>query len=266
LTAIGALAGDELDAALGGTAVGARYQPVVRISDRLPVALEVLARLDHPHHGMLSPEHFVPQMEDAGLARRLTERVAASAFADHARHFAILGLRLAVNFPLDVLLDAAALDVIDRQRQAAGIAAGALLIELTESRPLDTRNSGRMALLRAAIARLRRLGYGLAIDDFGPRMSELLALFASGFTAIKLDRAIVEDSATLASARRFLRETLAAAHAAGLTVIAEGVETRRAWNRMRALGVDQVQGFYVAHPLAAASVPAWIEAWRPSAA
>jgi len=232
------------------------------MSDRLPVGLEVLARLDHPRHGVLAPAHFVPQMEDAGLARRLTERVAASAFGDHAGYLARLGLQLALNFPLDVLLDSAALSALDAQREAAGIAAAQVLFELTERRPPDTHNAGEMALFRAGMLRLRRLGYGLAIDDFGPGMTELLDLLGSGFTAIKLDRAMVDDSATLPGARRFLGDTLAAAHAAGLTVIAEGVADRPAWDRMRALGVDQAQGFLIARPLSAASVPAWIEAWR----
>jgi EAL domain-containing protein (putative c-di-GMP-specific phosphodiesterase class I) len=96
---------------------------MVRLSDRRPISLEVLARLEHPRHGMLAPEHFVPQMEDAGLARRLTERVAALAFGDHTRYLAKLDLRLALNLPLDVLLDNAALSALDAQREAAGIAA-----------------------------------------------------------------------------------------------------------------------------------------------
>jgi EAL domain-containing protein (putative c-di-GMP-specific phosphodiesterase class I) len=136
-----------------------------------------------------------------------------------------------------------------------------VLVELTERRQPDTRDAGEMAAFRAAMLRLRRLGYGLAIDDFGPGIIELLTLLGTGFTALKLDRAMVDAAATLATARRFIRDTLAAAHAAGLTVIAEGVEDRQAWQRMRTLGVDQVQGFLIARPLPAAAVPAWLEAW-----
>src|ERR1700761_473473 len=65
----------ELQAALTGAQIHAVYQPIVRMSDRRPVGLEALARLHHPAHGILSPGLFVPRMEQAGLARALTEAV-----------------------------------------------------------------------------------------------------------------------------------------------------------------------------------------------
>jgi len=72
----------ELREALDHGMISARYQPIVRITDRQPVALEVLARLDHPVQGTVLPDRFIPQIEDGGLAARLTEIVVARAFAD----------------------------------------------------------------------------------------------------------------------------------------------------------------------------------------
>ena len=252
----------ELQAALAGTGLAARYQPVVRVRDRRPVSLEVLARLDHPRRGILAPEHFVPQMEDAGLARRLTESVASVAFGDYERHLDGLGLTLALNFPLDVLLDGAAVTALDAQRESAGIAAMQVLIELTESRPLDTRDAAEVTAFGAALLRLRALGYGLAIDDVGQDTTNLCVLLGFGFTALKLDRAVVEDSGGSPAASRFLRETVIAARAADLVVIAEGVEDEAGWQRMRELGVDQVQGYLISHPLRAAAVGAWLREWQ----
>lgn len=252
----------ELRAALAGTGLAARYQPMVRVRDRRPVSLEVLARLDHPRHGVLAPEHFVPQMEDAGLARRLTENVAALAFSDYRRHLDGLGLTLALNFPLDVLLDYAAVTALDAQRESAGIAAARVLVELTESRPLDARDAAEVAAFGAAMLRLRALGYGLAIDDVGPDTTNLRVLLGFGFTALKLDRAVVGDSGTSPAARRFVRDTIAAARAADLVVIAEGVEDEAGWQRMQELGVDQVQGYLISRPLQAATVGAWLQQWR----
>ena len=141
----------EIRAALSGAMIETRYQPVVRIADGRPVALEVLARLNHPARGTLLPDLFVPQMEDAGLAPLLTETVARLAFADMAGpSLAPHGLDLALNFPLDVLLVPEALELLDIQRRHAGIAAARVIIELTESRPVED-----LVTLRGAMKTLR---------------------------------------------------------------------------------------------------------------
>ena len=114
----------ELREALAGAMIETRYQPIVRLADRQPVALEALARLNHPTRGTLPPDEFVPQIEDAGLAARLTDVVADRALADMAgpllRPHA---LDITLNFPLDVLLVPDALRRLDARRRAAGVAA-----------------------------------------------------------------------------------------------------------------------------------------------
>src|SRR5260370_297492 len=132
--------------------------------------------------------------------------------------------RIARRGTVGTPFDAAAVTALDAQRESAGIAARQVLIELTESRPLDTRDAAEVAAFGAAMLRLRALGYGLAIDDVGPGTTNLCVLLGFGFTALKLDRAVVEDSSGSPAANRFLRETVAAARAADLVVIAEGVE------------------------------------------
>ncbi|HST75642.1 MAG TPA: EAL domain-containing protein, partial [Acetobacteraceae bacterium] len=95
----------DLRDALAGSMIETRYQPVVRMSDGACVGLEALARLRHPAHGMLAPTHFVPQVENAGLAGQLTDAVARHALAELSRP-ALEGrdLTIALNFPLDVVL------------------------------------------------------------------------------------------------------------------------------------------------------------------
>src|SRR5689334_8900824 len=94
----------ELHAALTGAMIEPRYQPIVRLADRVPVGLEALARLNHPTRGRMLPDRFVPQMEGAGLALLLTQRVANRAFADMVGVLAPYKLKVALNFPLEVLL------------------------------------------------------------------------------------------------------------------------------------------------------------------
>lgn len=249
---------DELRDALDRSLITTRYQPIVRMADRQPVALEVLARLDHPVRGTVLPDRFVPQIEDAGLAERLTDVVAERAFTDLAaagltRH----GFLITVNFPLDVLLKTEAIARLDAHRTAAGIPADMVVVELTESIPVKDFDA-----LRRVLEQVRSRGYRVAIDDVGPAVPGLDDLLELPFTSLKLDMDLVirsgEDPAVLA----FLRGTTDRAHRKGMQVIAEGVETIEAWKRMEAIGVDGAQGFLVARPLPAAAVDVWLDAWR----
>ena len=252
----------ELRAALTGTMIETRYQPIVLMSDGRPHALEALVRLNHPTLGTLSPDRFVPQMEDAGLAAQLTEVVSRQAFADLAGPFLRgLGLRVTVNFPLDVLLTQAALDRLDEQRIAAGIGADEVIVELTESRPVED-----LVTLRVSLEWLRARGYRIAIDDVGPAVPRIAPLLDLPFTAIKLDMSMVRGAEDNPEIKAFLTATIEQAHARRLSVVAEGVETVELWRAMKAMGVDAAQGFLVARPLPVTAVPVWLKAWNETPA
>jgi EAL domain-containing protein (putative c-di-GMP-specific phosphodiesterase class I) len=250
----------ELRAALAGAMVETRYQPIIRVSDRHPVGLEALVRLNHPEKGTILPDSFMPQIEHAGLAPELTELVSARAFSDLTGPLlAGRNLRMSVNFSLDVLLMPAALERLEEQRAAAGIPADQIIIELTESRPVDD-----IPLLGRSLDYLRGLGYGAAIDDVGPAVPRLGPLLKLPFTSLKLDKDMVQQVGDSDEVRAFLTDTTARAKARGFTVTAEGVETKSIWDQMAALGVDEMQGFLMARPLAVAAVPVWWDAWVES--
>jgi EAL domain-containing protein (putative c-di-GMP-specific phosphodiesterase class I) len=247
----------DLHEALSQARIQTLYQPIVRMADRRPVALEVLARLQHPLHGMLLPGRFIPPMEAAGLGFQLTEAVLLRAFDDWSgERLDALDLVLAFNFPLEVLLRPEALSYLDTIRTEAGIAPGRVVVELTESSPL-----AGLTKLCEAIQRLRALGYGIAIDDVGPDIRDHRALLDLHFTVMKLDKKLVGDALDDPSSGRFLADAIAAAGAAGMTVTAEGIEDEATWQRMHALGVDHAQGYLVAHPLPAAAVLPWYREW-----
>ena len=234
------------------------YQPVVRLADRMPVGLEVLARLDHPTLGLLAPDLFVPLVEAAGLSFQLTQAVVTRAFADWTPAMLDdLDLSLALNFPLDVLLQPAALAWLEQRRAAAGIPAARIGIELTESLPITDHPE-----LERAVAGIRGAGYTLAIDDVGPGVRQAQQLLGLGFAALKLDKGLVTGSRDDPRMAELLATTVAAAHGAGLIVIAEGVEDEANWQRMLAAGVEQAQGYLIAQPMPPAAVQAWYRAWR----
>ncbi|MBN8891462.1 MAG: EAL domain-containing protein [Rhodospirillales bacterium] len=248
---------DELRRALAGGAVRVLYQPVVRLSDRRPVGMEALARIEHPVWGTLPPEAFLPGMEAAGLLRELTIAVTEQALADwNGDRLAELDLRLGLNLPLDILSLSCLPDWLDAQCAAADVPPARVVLELTETQEVTD-----PAALGRAAGVLRARGYRLAIDDAGPAQRDPTELINLPFSVLKLDKSVVREAADNAGARAFLRRSIADAHAAGLTVVAEGVEDAEIWARMRCLGADHGQGYCIARPLPAAAVPLWHRAW-----
>jgi EAL domain-containing protein (putative c-di-GMP-specific phosphodiesterase class I) len=247
----------DLRRALAESRIATCYQPIVRMTDRSVVGLEVLARLDHPSRGMLAPSLFIPPMEDAGLAWPLTRAVAGRAFADWGDGVLDrLELTLALNVSLDVLLSPDALTALDATRADHGIAAESIVLELTESRPLV-----ELERLRAATSWLHGRGYGLAIDDVGPGVRDHSALLDLQFTSMKLDKELVQRATLDPEAGRFLAAALSAARLAGLAAVAEGVEDAETWQAMREAGPDQAQGYFIGHPMPAQDVRPWLEGW-----
>ena len=112
---------------------------------------------------------------------------------------------------------------------------------------------------------LRGLGVRMAIDDIAPVTHDPAALLHLPFSAMKLDRAAVRDAADNADAAAFVRRSVATARAAGMALVAEGVEDAAIWAMTRAAGVDQAQGFRIARPLPMAAMPAWRQDWMARA-
>lgn len=256
---------NDLRAAIWSGRIHPLYQPVVRIADGRLAGFEALARLDHPERGMMPPDLFVPQIEAAGLAWTLTEAVIRRVFNDvRDGQLDAMDAWVAINVPLDVMLDAGALAWFERTRLAARIAAERVTIELTESLAVT-----RVDVLGRAIRQLRGIGYRLTIDDVGPTMRDHRALLALPFSGLKLDISVVRgdgsDVRGDGSDDAFLRETIRAARAAGLSITAEGVETEAIWARMAAFGVEEAQGFLIGRPLPIEGIQAWHSRWTHKA-
>jgi EAL domain-containing protein (putative c-di-GMP-specific phosphodiesterase class I) len=163
---------------------------------------------------------------------------------------------MSLNFPLDVLLLTTALTRLEAQREAAQIPVERVLIELTESRPVQD-----VPALRQALETIRGIGYQIVIDDVGPAVPLLDALLDLPFTGLKLDKDLVHRMQTESDALAMGERLVNTAKRRGLTVVAEGVEDVATWRMVRRLGVDQAQGFLVAHPLRASEVPVWLKSW-----
>jgi len=233
-----------------------RYQPAVRISDRKPVLLEGLARWQRRDDTPLSPDSFIPLAERCGLGRALSIAVAHRAFTEMALPAARIGAAVSLNLPLNVLVERDVLGWLRELQVQTKFPFSALILEMTETAPVLDRSA-----LRRALERLREAGLAVLIDDMGldEDRADLLSL---PFAGIKLDRHLISAMPTKRRARAEVQRLVRMAHAAGMTVTAEGVSDSCLWRAVAAAGVDHAQGYAIARPLPAAALGAWNYAWR----
>lgn len=252
---------DLLASALDGPDLVARFQPKVDLADGRVTGFEALMRWCHPEQGFVATERLIEAIEAAGLSDRLAERFGPLALAPFvgAAPPGLETCTLALNVPLEVLLRSDLPDRLGRIAASSRVARERVIVELTEGQfahDLD-------ALRRAAEA-LRGAGFGLALDDLGQEQDGRAALIGGLFTQVKLDRSLIAPE--LGAERLALRRRLVEqARAAGIVVVAEGVESEAALDRAVAAGADEVQGWWVGRPMAGRNLAGWAEAWRASA-
>ena len=249
----------ELRSALDAGQIVLHYQPKTDLRTGALRGGEALVRWEHPERGLLPPGAFVPYAERTELMRPLTRRVLELAVAQTAswrgRGFAA---RVAVNVTTLDLVDESFPDEIAALLERHGLEQGALALELTESSMMS--EPERVA---AVLERLSAQGIEIAIDDFGTGYSSLAYLKTLPVHVLKIDRAFISDLATGGS-DAIVRATIELAHALGLEVVAEGVETAAVSDQLRTLGCDVAQGYLIGRPMPAAELEAAFA--RPAAA
>jgi diguanylate cyclase (GGDEF)-like protein/PAS domain S-box-containing protein len=231
------------------------YQPQVTLRTAGLVGVEALVRWPDQHRGMVSPDRFVRLAEQSGLIRRLTRFVLETAL-EQCRHWQRAGHHLAVSVNLSMrdLHDERLTETIVRLLEHYAVEPTRLRLEITESVLMaDPRRV--IDVLRA----LRSTGVEAAIDDFGTGYSSLAYLADLPVNSLKIDRSFVRG--LLAGERRaaIVKATVELAHALGLKVVAEGVEDAPTWNALLELGCDAAQGYFVAQPMEAHELDAWLD-------
>lgn len=236
------------------------YQPKLDLRDGSVDQLEALIRWRHPRHGFVSPETFIPLAEQSSLINRLTEWVVDSVVERTARwHVDHPALRIAVNISARDLEREALLPFIRRALDAAELPARSLTFEMTEG---DVMRDAERAI--RLMAGFRDAGFDFAVDDYGVGHSSLSKLERMPVSELKIDRSFVAHLAQSSRSRTIVASTIDLAHALGLVVVAEGIESPEALTLLRAMGCDYAQGFHVSPPLQAEHVDVWIREFESS--
>ena len=247
----------DLRDAIAANSFSVVYQPKVDVADGHVHGVEALVRWNHPHHGLIGPDDFIPLAENSGLITPLTMLVLRSALEQNdAWRAAGLQLTVAVNISTRSLLDPTFADQVARILASVALPADALTLEITET--------SLMAEPERAIAelqRLSRLGLRLSVDDLGTGHSSLAYLQRLPVDEIKIDRSFLQALPDEAS-EAVVGAIVDLGHRLNRQVVAEGVESEFAWHRLRALGCDVAQGYWISRPIQATDVRSFVETWH----
>ena len=224
------------------------YQPKTAVKSQTIVGAEVLARWIHPELGIISPHIFMPLAERAGLMRPLTQCIVAAAIEDLRRWRSDdINIKMAVNVTAEILENVDFPGWLLDRMQDAGLGKSRLILEVTEAGVLEA-NAATMEVL----TRLRIKDIDISIDDFGTGFSNIEQLRKFPYSELKIDRAFISDGPDDSFADASVRACITLGRELNMRIVAEGVATRRQWDYAKNRGVDMVQGFFIAQPMAAA--------------
>ena len=248
----------ELRTAVDGGQLRLFLQPKIALATGAVVGAEALVRWEHPQRGLLPPMRFIPFAERTGFIRMLTGwMIERCAHVLQQLHAAGKPLKLSVNLSTRDLLDQELSVKLQRLIEVEHIDPATLCLEITESAIMDDPPRALQTL-----ERLHQMGFKLAIDDFGTGYSSLAYLKRLPVDELKIDQSFVLNMERDLDDAKIVRSTVDLAHNLGLSVVAEGVETAKAWKLLQALGCDEAQGYFVAKPMPEALFAIWVSEWR----
>ena len=237
------------------------YQPIIDLKTGLPNSAEALIRRILPDGGLVPPAEFVPHVERTPLVRELTFLVVADALGA-AQQWSSAGheLGVSVNIPYRLLDDAPFADGLASMLHSYDLAAQRITLEVVPAGP-----GAGAQVDEEILARFHALGVRLSLDDAG-RAASFAALRVLPLDELKIDVGFVHGLGKSTADAALVRGIIDIGHALGLVVVAEGVETRDAWNVLAEWGCDRAQGFYVATPRSPDDLVEWLRASWPAVA
>jgi EAL domain-containing protein (putative c-di-GMP-specific phosphodiesterase class I) len=221
------------------------YQPKLNLARDAIDGVEALLRWQHPTRGLLPPDTFIGLAERTGNIRAVSRWVIDRGIAQ-AAEWARRGqpLRVAINLSAHDLDDPTLPELVADRLAAHALQPQSIVLELTESAVMNEPDAAVQVLVRLAES-----GIELSIDDFGVGQSSFAYLRRLPVREIKIDRVFTRELAEDASDRTLVQSMVELGHRLGYRVTAEGVETAGAFEFLRTIGCDHVQGYYIAPAL-----------------
>ena len=231
----------DMRAALAHKEFELHYQPVFDTKTLRPCGVEALVRWRHPTDGLISPDRFIALAEETGLMEQLGDWILEKACTD-----AVLwphDIKVAINLSAVQFRSGNLFDVILCALVESGLPPERLELEITESVLMQNAESYSVVLQQ-----LKNIGVSIVLDDFGTGYSSLSYLTMFPFDKIKIDKSFTQGLINNAGCAAIVASVLSLARGLGVAVTAEGIETNRQFELLRAAGVHQIQGYLFARP------------------
>jgi EAL domain-containing protein (putative c-di-GMP-specific phosphodiesterase class I)/FixJ family two-component response regulator len=245
----------EFETALHSNELITHFQPKIDLRTHNVTGLEALVRWQHPVHGILPPDLFLPIAEQNALIDELTF-VVIEQVVDLYTRLRQIGhdLSIAVNMSASTLRDLALPETLNKLINEYGINPKQIVFEVTETALMQ-----ELVKSLDILTRLRMKGFQLSIDDFGTGYSSLVQLHRAPFSEIKIDRSFVLDMASDMEACAIVETVIVLGHKLGMQVVAEGVETHANLEQLTSMGCDSAQGYFIARPQSGEAITDWLE-------
>jgi EAL domain-containing protein (putative c-di-GMP-specific phosphodiesterase class I)/CheY-like chemotaxis protein len=231
------------------------FQPKVAMQSGQLKGVEALARWQHPQRGLLSPAYFIDALEGTPLMADFTLAIVQQVL-QRIRGWQQAGLpplTVSINLSADNLSERGFIDRLTALVLQSGVAPATLVWEVTETSVMR-----QLSQALTNMGRLRLMGFGLAMDDFGIGYSSMQQFARCPFTELKIDRAFVNGAAQWPNRQVVLKSALDLGQSLGVATVAEGVETVEDWKLLRDLGCDMAQGYLLAKPMPAEELVGWM--------
>lgn len=236
----------ELEKAIERDELLVYYQPQLLLESGKLIGVEALVRWQHPEHGLVFPDSFIPLAESReDLIGPLTYKVLETALRDDkVRREQGIELNISINLSAKLLSDLSLPDKVQSLLTRYNFDPNRLILEVTESGAMEN-----PSLTMDILARLRLKNIRLSLDDFGTGFSSLVQLYRMPFTEIKVDKSFVMKASTDKEAATISRITIDLGHSLGLEVVAEGIEDKETYEWLKDLGCEIGQGYFIGRPV-----------------
>ncbi len=228
------------------------YQPIISLKTNRIVGFEALSRWQRPS-GIVMPSEFIGVADESGLIvpinKQLLEEACESLKLWRQQYASDTPLFVCVNIPPRQFADPHLCDDIAEILSRTGVEPGGVELEI-----LETVAMGDPEVANRVLSGLKEVGVGLGIDDFGTGHSSLSRLQHLPVDTLKIDRSFIARIENEITSREIVHTIIRLAHAIGLRVVAEGVETAEQAKLLQSMGCDLAQGYYYFKPELAASV------------
>jgi EAL domain-containing protein (putative c-di-GMP-specific phosphodiesterase class I) len=231
------------------------YQPKVTFTPPHIAGVEALLRWNHPQHGLVTPDVFIPLAEQTGIIEPLTGWVLDAALQQYREWLeAGLDIPVSVNLSPVTLHDRSFSDQIARLLEKWRVPARGLVLEITESAIISD-----VARATETVDKLHEMGVRISIDDFGTGYSSLAYIRRLRVSEIKVDKSFVLNMRDINDDAVIVRSIVDLGRNLGLSVVAEGIEDIETWKLLEDLQCTEAQGYFISRPMDAASLKQWTE-------